>query len=75
MKTFIVKCTIEVPVKVEDNYYNEEFTPEFDLEQNHCPATGLVGIAIDKAIREGDKDKMCWGCALKGKCEIINEIP
>ena len=71
MKKITVKCTIEVPIEVKDDYYTEDFTPEFDIEENHCPGTGLVGAAIDKIIEEHNKNSTCWACSLNGKCEII----
>lgn len=68
MKIIHVKCTLIVPVEVPDN---EEYDEVFDIEENHCPGTGLVGVAIDKIIKECDKNGFCWGCNLNGKCEII----
>lgn len=73
MRKIIVRCTLDVPIEVDDNHYDDEFTAEFDLEDNHCPGTGLVGVAIDEAIKKGDKNGFCWACALKGKCEIIED--
>lgn len=68
MKTIKVKVTFIIPVEIpEDNEYDEFF----DIEENHCPATGLVGMAIDKHIKEYDKKGFCWACALSGECEII----
>ena len=74
MKKYIVKCILEVPVEVSDNYYNDEFTPEFDIEENHCPGTGIVGATFDKIKEEMDLKSCCWACAMKGRCEIIKEI-
>ena len=68
MKKIIVKCTFEIPIEVpEDSDYNEIF----DIEENHCPGTGIVGEAFDKNYEEKTKNHFCWACALKGKCEII----
>jgi hypothetical protein len=72
MKTLLVKCTFEIPIEVEDNYYDEDFTPDFDIEENHCPGTGVVGAAFDEIYKRSDENSVCWACALKGKNEIID---
>lgn len=71
MKTINVKCTFIIPIQVEDDYYKDGFTEEFDLEENHCPGTGLVGVAIDTLIRECGEQDICWACKVGGKCEIV----
>jgi hypothetical protein len=71
MKTIRVKCTFIIPVDVPDDYYNDDFTPEFDIEENHCPGTGIVGAALDKLIEEHNKSSTCWACSVGGKCEIV----
>ncbi len=63
-----VKVTFTIPVEVPDG---EDYDANFDIEENHCPGTGLVGMAIDKHIKEMDEKGFCWGCALGGKCEIV----
>lgn len=63
----MVKCTFTIPVEIPDD---PEYDMCFDIEDNHCPGTGLVGAAIDKHIKEFDEKGMCWACALQGKCEI-----
>ena len=63
-----VKCTLTVPVEVPDN---PDYSVNFDIEENHCPGTGLVGAAIDKIIKEMNEKGFCWACALGGKCEIV----
>lgn len=69
-RTIIVKCTLEVPVEVPDT---EEYAgiETFDIEENHCPGTGLVGAAIDALIKKHDAQGTCWACAVKGECEIL----
>ncbi len=68
MKKILVKCTLYVPIEVpEDKDYNENF----DIEENHCPGTGIVGAAIDELITWGEENGFCWACKVKGKCEII----
>ena len=67
-KTIYVKVTFTIPVKVPDS---EEYDEYFDIEENHCPGTGLVGIAIDEHIKEFNKKGMCWACSLNGRNEIV----
>ena len=52
MKTIQVQCTLVVPVEIPDD---EDYDEVFDIEMNHCPGTGIVGAAIDEAIRRGDE--------------------
>jgi hypothetical protein len=67
----LVKCTLEVEVEVADNLYNEEFTPEFDIEENHCPGTGIVGSKIEEVMESCRKKSTCWACCFNGKNEIL----
>jgi hypothetical protein len=67
----LIKVTLYVEVEVnEDNH--PDYDAEFDIEENHCPGTGVVGAAIEAAIAKADADKMCWGCRLNGKNEIVH---
>lgn len=72
MKRIMVEIKLIVPVEVEDDYYNDDFTPEFDIEESHCPGTGVVWLALSKIIEEHDKNNTCWACALEGKNKIIS---
>lgn len=68
MKKILVKCTIEIPVEVPED---DNYDMYFDIEDNHCPGTGIVGTAIEKVIKDGKENNWCWACALNGKNEII----
>lgn len=68
-KTILVRCTVDVPVQVPDN---EEYDVNFDIEENHCPGTGLVGAAIDALIKKHDEESTCWACSLNGSNTIID---
>lgn len=70
MKKIKVKVTFTIPVEVPDDV--EGYDEVFDIEENHCPGTGIVGMAIDQHIKEFGKNSMCWACALDGKCEIVD---
>lgn len=70
MKIINVKVTFTVPVEVPDTPEYKEIMV-FDIEENHCPGTGLVGIAIDKLIKEHEANDTCWACAVNGENEII----
>lgn len=67
-----VKCTWTVEVEVPDD---PEYDARFDLVENHCPGTGLVGAALDKAMREARAASVCWACNGDGKCEIVAGLP
>lgn len=68
MKTIIVRCSFDIPVEIPDD---ETYDADFDIEENHCPGTGLVGAAIDKRMKEQDAKGFCWACGLNSKCEIL----
>lgn len=69
MKTIHVRCSFILPVEVPDD---PEYNEVFDIEENHCPGTGIVGAALTAHIKDYDKKGYCWACALKGKNEIID---
>lgn len=61
-----VRCTIEVEVDIPD-----EANAHFLIEENGCPATGVVGAALYRLIKNHDDESTCWACAANGKNEII----
>lgn len=67
-KIIKVKCTFTIPIEVPDD---PEYDEMFDIEENHCPGTGLVGSAIDAHIKKHDEQNTCWACALGGTNEIV----
>jgi hypothetical protein len=66
MKKIIVRCTLEIPVEVPDD---EDYDMFFDIEENHCPGTGLVGAALKRHIEDCEEKNVCWGCP--GSNEIL----
>lgn len=70
-KTIVVRCTIDVPVEIPDS---EDYDAYFDIEENHCPGTGLVGSAIEALMERHHETNTCWACAVNGKCEIIPSL-
>jgi len=68
VKTIHIRCTFVIPVEVPDD---PEYNATFDIEENHCPATGLVGRAIDRHIEKCDEAGVCWACTLGGTNEIV----
>lgn len=68
MKKIDVRVSFIIPVEIPDD---QEYDEIFDIEENHCPGTGIVGMAIKKHIEEYDKNHFCWACALNGKNEIV----
>ena len=69
MKIVWVKCEITIPVSVPENDYDEFF----DIEENHCPGTGIVGTMIDNLLAYSDKESTCWACTAKGENTIVCE--
>lgn len=67
-RTLYVKCTVVVPVEVPDD---PAYNAQFDLVENHCPGTGLVGAALAALIEKHDAESTCWACSLDGECEIV----
>lgn len=65
-----VKCTFTIPVEVPDN-----LDAKFEIEDNSCPGTRLVGGALSAHIEKHQAASTCWACALGGKCEIIGPVP
>jgi hypothetical protein len=67
MATVRVRCSFEIDVEVPavDNL-------DFDIEDNGCPATGVVGAALRRHIEKHEADGTCWACALQGKNEIVS---
>ena len=64
----IIKVTLYVPVDLPDD---EDYNASYDIEENHCPGTGIVGAAIQKMIDECEEKSTCWACSLNGTNEII----
>ena len=63
-----VRCTYVLPVEVPDA---SDYDAYFDIEENHCPGTGLVGAALEEHMKSHEKRSTCWACALGGTCEIV----
>lgn len=63
-----VKVTLIVPIEIPDY---ADYDASFDIEENHCPGTGIVGAAIDKVIEEAEQKSVCWACNLQGKNKIL----
>lgn len=69
MKEIKVKVTFIIPVQVPED---EDYDEVFDIEENHCPATGIVGAALNALIEKHDAQSTCWGCSVGGKNEIVS---
>jgi hypothetical protein len=63
-----VKCTLFVDVEVPDD---PEYDVRSDIEERHCPGTGIVGSALKKKIEDYEDRGFCWGCP--GENEIVDE--
>lgn len=67
MPKILVKCAFTIPVEVPDSI---KYDAHFDIEQNHCPGTGLVGDTLAAHMAAAEAMGCCWACALGGTCEI-----
>lgn len=65
-----VKCSFIMPVSVP---CNSDYDEEFDIEENHCPATGRVGAQFDKIMNYLNKEGWCWACFLAGENKMVDE--
>jgi hypothetical protein len=74
MSKIKVKCTLYVDVDYPDGIEDENGygNPQFTIEENSCPGTGIVGSEIARVMREQEKKSCCWACALNGTNEIIS---
>lgn len=66
----LVKCTLFVTIDVPDGDMD---AIKFQIEENGCPGTGLVGNAIESACRAGFNADTCWACNLNGTNEIVEK--
>jgi hypothetical protein len=72
-----VRCTLEVDLDVaryeswpEDEREVRDLI-RFQIEENSCPGTGVVGAIIDRTQKECG-DKICWACVLHGENTIVS---
>jgi len=64
----LVEVKLFVPIEIPDD---PEYDMHFDIEENHCPGTGIVGVAIIKMIEECKRKNVCWACNFRGENKII----
>lgn len=63
-----VQVTLFVDVEIPD-----DANARFQIEENSCPGTNVVGAAILAAIEQGDETSTCWACTLGGENKIISQ--
>jgi len=69
MKKIKVKVEFIIEVEIPDN---DDYNPYFDIEENHCAGTGIVGSTLESLISYHDKNDTCWACSLEeSKCTIV----
>lgn len=66
-----VKCSFIIDVDFSDD---PELDPYFQIEENSCPGTGMVWLALKRHIEKHEQSRTCWACALQGKNEILEEL-
>ena len=74
MRRVKVQCTLIVEVDFPDGIEDKEGFggPHFVIEDNGCPGSGIVGMEIEKVMREEESKSCCWACALHGKNKILS---
>ena len=65
-----VKVTLVVPIEIPDD---PDYDEHFDIEENHCPGTGIVGSAIQAMIDDCETKSVCWGCNFHGENKILSD--
>lgn len=64
-----VRVSFEVEIEVDGDPARDDLS--FDIEDNHCPGTGLVGNAVQDLIERNIGSDSCLMCP-HGKNEIIS---
>ena len=70
MKRVRVLCSYIVEVEMSDEDYARR---HFDIEDNGCPGTGVIGAILYKALEQSEEDGFCWACKLSGQNRIIQD--
>lgn len=70
MAKYLVRCTYEIEVEMSDTISDHYF----HIQENGCPGTGEVGLALDQLMEKHDDASTCWACACQGKNEIIKVL-
>jgi bifunctional DNA-binding transcriptional regulator/antitoxin component of YhaV-PrlF toxin-antitoxin module len=71
MKTVMVKCEITIPVEMREDFSADEV--QFLIEDNGCPGTGPVGVALRKLLEDSDEQGICLICNLGGSNKIVEK--
>lgn len=66
----LVECKLLVEVEIPDD---PNYDMHFDIEENHCPGTGIVGAAISEMMRKCEENSVCWACNFQGENKIVVE--
>ena len=61
-----VRCSFVVEVELPD-----DANPYFEIEENGCPGTGVVGLAVDQLFERHNNSDVCELCAAQGENAVI----
>lgn len=61
-KRIKVLCMWVLEVEIPTAEENPDYDAEFDIEENHCPATGRVGVALEEIFHKSDEAGVCPMC-------------
>ena len=68
MKKVKVLCSFFVEVELSDEDYERR---HFIIEDNGCPATGIVGQALNDLMEWSEESGCCWACKASGQNRIV----
>ncbi len=75
-RQLLVKVTFEIPIEWEHSpLYCTDDHIKFCIEDNGCPGTGIVGLAIESLMELHESQSTCWACSVKGVNEILSIGP
>ena len=60
----MVEVTVQISALVTVVYPDgtDDHTILFDIEDNHCPGTGIVGLAVNNLFKKNEESDYCEWC-------------
>jgi hypothetical protein len=71
MKCAKMRVVLEMTVPY-DGWDDENI--EFDVNENRCIGTGMVGLFLDQIHDWGEDTSSCWGCAIQKDMELLEIV-
>lgn len=70
MKKGKVRVSFDVEIEMDDEAFERR---HFIIEENDCPGTGKVGLAVRELVEKNYESGTCLICAANGENKIIEE--